>query len=547
MIATTLSLKLNSSDKNHVSMWPFATLSGLHRLVFFIIAFCCCSISVFALESSTDNYSNNKAKPYIERFKALALQEMLQNNIPASIKLAQGMFESHYGESKLARKANNHFGIKCNTDWQGDSITHTDDAPNECFRKYDSAEASYMDHSNFILNRARYDRLFALAPNDYIGWAKGLKEAGYATLSDYAERIIDLIEQHNLYEYDRMILENRQPVIAGNSINIPQDGRNGSIYAAKHKRMDIGEAASFVASARGSLKAKKEKERTDLNTLDAVVAACETCRPAAVVRQSLDGRPAVYPQAEDIAPTLKRGANRKRDNNHKTAKKNKAYEHKNDSNEPEWADKPMPDNRQVEQTLLKTDADLARTYTDNYPYATPQNLLPDYPATIEPANIDAGNKQTPPTTPNEPEQDNAMLLVSNKPTTMNAQEMAAFFRKETKMLPPQNFHYVNAVKSVVYPYEVSIAQISATYKVAAELLLHYNDLADENSPFGARTPIFLQPKKDKADDLKQHLAKKGETLWSIAQRYAINLDALCKINNLDKNKSLKEGEKIKLK
>ncbi|MGB3946394.1 MAG: glucosaminidase domain-containing protein [Bacteroidia bacterium] len=142
------------------------------------------------------------AKQYVENFKDEAIKEMQLYNIPASITLAQGMLESGYGMSDLAKKANNHFGIKCHGDWQGPTFIQNDDEKNECFRKYSTVLDSYTDHSLFLKSRARYAHLFELNTTDYRGWAQGLKEAGYATEPQYAERLLDLIETYELYNYD---------------------------------------------------------------------------------------------------------------------------------------------------------------------------------------------------------------------------------------------------------------------------------------------------------------------------------------------------------
>src|SRR6202012_883220 len=139
---------------------------------------------------------------YIERFKAIAIQEMNLYGIPASITLAQGLFESGSGNSYLAKIANNHFGIKCTSDWKGKSYFKDDDQPNDCFRVYDKPEDSFRDHSEF-LKRKRYAALFELDKNDYVGWANGLKTAGYATNPNYPQLLINVIQKYNLDQYDR--------------------------------------------------------------------------------------------------------------------------------------------------------------------------------------------------------------------------------------------------------------------------------------------------------------------------------------------------------
>ena len=146
----------------------------------------------------------NKAyEDYIKKYRSIAVDEMKHYRIPASITLAQGLLESGAGRSELARKSNNHFGIKCGGSWDGRSVRHTDDAPNECFRAYKHAKDSYRDHSKFLRSGARYAFLFRLKITDYKGWAKGLKKAGYATDPKYANRLINIIETYDLDKYDK--------------------------------------------------------------------------------------------------------------------------------------------------------------------------------------------------------------------------------------------------------------------------------------------------------------------------------------------------------
>ncbi len=144
---------------------------------------------------------NPAYQSYINQYKDLAIEEMLKYNIPASITLAQGVFESSAGRSYLTISGNNHFGIKCH-DWIGASVYTTDDAVNECFRAYDNALQSYEDHSKFLKNNVRYSRLFLLDRTDYRGWAYGLKTCGYATNPQYAPKLIGIIELYKLYQYD---------------------------------------------------------------------------------------------------------------------------------------------------------------------------------------------------------------------------------------------------------------------------------------------------------------------------------------------------------
>ncbi len=148
-----------------------------------------------------------KVVDYINQYKDLAIAEMQRTGVPASITLAQGIHESGAGGSKLAMASNNHFGIKCKSNWTGESVKHDDDAKGECFRKYLSSEDSYKDHSDFLKNGQRYAFLFSLNPADYQGWANGLKKAGYATNPKYPQVLIKLVEDYQLQDYTLIALD----------------------------------------------------------------------------------------------------------------------------------------------------------------------------------------------------------------------------------------------------------------------------------------------------------------------------------------------------
>lgn len=181
---------------------------------------------------------------YIESYKDIAMSNMKNYGIPASIILAQGILESGAGQSKLALTANNHFGIKCYTDWTGETSYHDDDSSQECFRKYKNPKESYQDHAKIITKRTRYASLFDLRKGDYKGWAKGLRAAGYATDPKYHEKLISYIESYHLYEYDNKVLgknytfeknQNTQVVTNNKSINqyIVQQG--DTLYSISKK------------------------------------------------------------------------------------------------------------------------------------------------------------------------------------------------------------------------------------------------------------------------------------------------------------------------
>jgi len=185
------------------------------KRLFVTISFCLFFVAVFA---------QNVREDYIRRYAPLAIEEMKRSGVPASIKMAQAILESGDGRSELARRSNNHFGIKCGSNWTGRRVFHTDDAPNECFRAYNSVEESFRDHSDFLRNNPRYASLFKLKPTDYKGWAQGLKQAGYATASHYDRTLISLIERHDLHRLDNGIISNQtqRRIRAGNTLNLYQ-------------------------------------------------------------------------------------------------------------------------------------------------------------------------------------------------------------------------------------------------------------------------------------------------------------------------------------
>jgi LysM repeat protein len=187
------------------------------------------SLSIFFLIIVLVGFSQriNTREEYIKQYAELAVSEMIRSGVPASITLAQACLESGNGNSTLSRKSNNHFGIKCKSTWNGKKVYHDDDERGECFRRYNSVEESFIDHSDFLMLNPRYASLFQLKLTDYKGWARGLKKAGYATNPHYANHLIRIIEDHKLYLYDEgldqsqiaRIQQSHQPVDGRNLIN----------------------------------------------------------------------------------------------------------------------------------------------------------------------------------------------------------------------------------------------------------------------------------------------------------------------------------------
>lgn len=212
------------------------------KLLFLIIPLFIISCKVQQVPKSSpksnNNYTSIDRKDYIDKYNDLAIKEMKRSRIPASITLAQAMLESDNGNSTLARKSNNHFGIKCHSGWTGEKVHHDDDKRNECFRKYNTVYESYKDHSDFITKGSRYAFLFDLNPTDYQAWAKGLQRAGYATSKSYAYLLIKIIEDNQLYVFDQggsLSIKSKQEFVQDSQAVVLTDVDNFKIYAEKHR------------------------------------------------------------------------------------------------------------------------------------------------------------------------------------------------------------------------------------------------------------------------------------------------------------------------
>lgn len=243
------------------------------RRIFFTVTLLIAGLTVFGQKMTPEGY--------IATYKNIAIREMHRSGVPASITLAQGLLETESGNSELLKQSNNHFGIKCKSDWTGPSVSHDDDKPGECFRVYNSAEESYKDHSDFLRNGSRYAFLFKLDPHDYKGWANGLRKAGYATNPKYSEKLIGYIQK---YQLDTISLSESE----ADSDNTQQQtamvvsSEGGSSQAAspaetsndwsivwvnglKAVRASAGTSLLAIAT-RFNLRLEKLKEMNDLNT-----------------------------------------------------------------------------------------------------------------------------------------------------------------------------------------------------------------------------------------------------------------------------------------
>jgi LysM repeat protein len=237
---------------------------------------------------------------YIDTYSDLAMSEMRRTGVPASITLAQAVIESDYGRSRLAREANNHFGIKCHNGWKGPTIYHRDDRRNECFRKYRQVSESYKDHSDFLTQGSRYSFLFDLGRNDYKSWARGLKRAGYATNPRYDRMLIDMIEKNNLHVFDEMVISGGDRL--RNEIDIAADMDDmsgpGRMEVENNRSFDDVIDDNFIVSRESRIKLRNRIEYITVSeddTFDSLAEEFELLRWELYRYNDLDDDARLYP------------------------------------------------------------------------------------------------------------------------------------------------------------------------------------------------------------------------------------------------------------
>jgi len=221
---------------------------------------------IFVINDVIAQSSKYTVQEYIETYKGMAIKEMKEYGIPASITLAQGIIESGFGNGYLVQKGNNHFGIKCNNGWTGDTILKDDDNKNDCFRKYKDANESFRDHSEFLRNSKRYASLFELSITDYKGWANGLKSSGYATAPDYAQKLINIIEENKLYVYDTVeyyqLVDNIEGITTENTLlsNASSSDMDVVVFSGGERKVLTRNGISYVIAKEGDNPVKLGQE-----------------------------------------------------------------------------------------------------------------------------------------------------------------------------------------------------------------------------------------------------------------------------------------------
>jgi LysM repeat protein len=485
---------------------------------FFKATVCLLLLNVMGLQLHAQTQKKNPdAENYIETYKYFAIGEMHRSGIPASITLAQGILESNSGKSPLAQYANNHFGIKCQTVWQGETYYQTDDAENECFRKYNSVAESFIDHSEFLRSRSRYSALFQLSANDYEAWAFGLKQAGYATNPQYAEILISKVTLYDLNKYDQVTPKKLQAMRDETKENFDYDDRiinfetvkNANIIGGKHQENYFNGIRTVVFRNGDTLESIAKEMAMNLKRLQKYNEYDGTQKFVAGDR--------VYLQPKK--------------------KKLPVYFHKVKANESLWdiaqkyglqlkrivALNQLPKNAEV-MTGEMINLHDKRATTPKLRTKTEMNTAKNAAEAI--SEVIADEPKPEPIIDNTPKQTNQGTTNQGGTTTQTT--VVTSPKQTTTPTPPTN----TPPKQTTTPDPVAITPTPT----------------QPTTPKQTATPTPPTPADPSAVNLnaKTHTVVKGDTMYNISKRYILSVEKIRQYNNMTDN-NIKLGQVLKLK
>lgn len=503
-------------------------------------------ITLFSLCVATAFAQQKKytVQDYIDTYQDLAVSEMERTGIPASITLAQGILESGNGNSRLSKEGNNHFGIKCKKNWTGSVLYEDDDELHECFRAYSTAKDSYFDHSAFLMENTRYAFLFDLDSKDYKGWAKGLKEAGYATNPQYADILITLIERHELYLLDKKIkLQHKdkphQPGIDPLTQTAGELFRFNNIPAM---RVGTGQTAISIAQSYG-IRPNRIYEYNDLKEgsdlpVGSIIYLKPKRRKGSEPYHTVKAGETMYSISQLYGIKLKH-----------IYKKNK-MEH---GTEPAIGEviyirrkrRTAPQLRvhDAEMVVKVPDADTLKTepYSEKAPVTiNPEKVGSGYPGPPD-KPITKNNPEPKKDTPPVPKKEKEPVFVEkegNKDFNVQIEEKNKDLKIDKKPLDKGEYHIVQKGETLF--------AISRKYGKSVEQLKQLNQLTDFSLKEGQKIIInenYTEKQPDTENTNFYHEVQKGETMYSIAKKYNMTVDALKTLNNLTDN-ALSMGTKL---
>lgn len=515
------------------------------------IFFCLSQVALFAQAAP-----KMTVQQYIEKYKEIAVAEMHRVGIPASITMAQGLLESGNGNSRLAVKGNNHFGIKCKNNWTGETIYEDDDAPQECFRAYKTAEESYIDHSLFLKSNKRYAFLFEFDPRDYKAWAHGLKQAGYATNPKYPELLIGIIERNNLHELDQLTPEQlaalKQPkkaevkvVEGGTGVYTIKKGEAFSFNKIPAVKVFPGETVESIAKQH-DLSPRQIRRYNDLPKNAEV-------KPGSIVYLEAKKKSGSEPYH-----TVKAGENMYSISQLYGIRVKHLYKKNRMSKgtEPAPGEKLYMQSKRDERPKLYDEQDFGKGKVElpetlKKPDPKPQidtvkKVEPKIEKPVE--KIDSSKTEIPvePKKESLPEQKQEMKLNQKKveedkktaEKILEKTEKEQSYPAEKETLDNADYHEVKAGETLF--------SISKKYGLSVEDLKELNGLADYSIQLGQKLLVNKNVKPTEPDveiTNYYHEVKKGETLYSIAKMYNLSVEELKSLNSLS-NETLALGQKL---
>lgn len=472
-----------------------------------------------------------RAMAYVKQYAPYAIADQRETGVPASITLAQGLLETEAGNSELVRNANNHFGIKCKNGWQGPSYAYTDDAKDECFKKYGSALESYNDHSAHLLRNPRYKILFTYSPTDYAKWAHGIKKCGYATNPRYAQELIKLIELFRLQEYTYAALDSNYQII------LPEETAKEATSVAESNAQPQGSGA-FAAIAQAADSARKA-----IAYNDSIKNAAIPMQGVENKIQTVNGLKAVFARKGDVLLQY-------------AIKYKVHYPHLLEMND-------LPDEPLAFDSYLYLEKKLTQGLRDTHPVKKGETMrMIAQQEGVQLKKLLAYNKMQAHEDPQAGETINLRELIAIKPKVQSGIKV---YTEETSVYDtnPNAGLIDTATQS---NNTVAIHQPSATKQ---EVSIGFgfeapeeeeDETEEEVKPLNKTTdatpakPSYRKPEQQTAKPKKAapapkkpkiYTVKKGETAYSIAKRYDIDMDDLIKWNKL-KGKKLQVGQKLKL-
>lgn len=466
---------------------------------------------------------------YIAKYKNIAIDHMERYGIPASITLAQGILESDSGNSELSRKSNNHFGIKCKKDWKGGKVYHDDDAKGECFRSYKSVEESYEDHAEYLDAQPRYDSLFVYSSNDYRSWARGLKAAGYATNPKYAQLLVNIIEEHKLYEYD---VDNggRKPQTPAPA-STEKLTRQEYVMRYMHIAIDHMERYGIPASitlAQGILESNCGNSQLSRESNNHFGIKCKKDWKGGKVYYDDDEKDECFRSYDSVEESYEDHANFLDQN----ARYDKLFTYDSDDYK-SWAkglkEAGYATNPQYATSLIKIieeeklylldRANGAKLYASNV--KAEKGIASDF---------DAESNVSHP------------IMATSKIDPNN-------YRVAEQVVGGYSVYTNNHTPYIIAREGDTLSHIAQTFSLTESTLRKYNEMKSSGEiPLVDGEIIYVARKQNLwMGNARRHLVSENETLLSISQDYGIRLSKLAKMNKMNKDEKLQVGDEIKLK